>query len=157
MVLFLTLLSLALMRINSFVHAQDSAEDFDPLTDFCRRFAHRTAVIDRRLYIDGGYVDYRGGVYPDTVNYTNSYLLYLDLEDIVETFPVLYTNLSKPSEVPSVVGGTIWPDTVNKYLYLYGGEYNWTSTPPSRYTLWYYDVLYDTWDAKTGDSEILLC
>lgn len=93
MVFFLTLLSFALMRIDSSVHAQDSAEDFDPLTDFCRRFAHRTAVIDRRLYIDGGYVDYGGGVYPDTVNYTNSYLLYLDLEDIVETFPVLYTNL----------------------------------------------------------------
>jgi hypothetical protein len=29
----------------------------DPLRDFCRRFSHQTAVIDQRLYIDGGYVN----------------------------------------------------------------------------------------------------
>jgi hypothetical protein len=29
----------------------------DPLKDFCRRFSHQTAVINRHLYIDGGYVN----------------------------------------------------------------------------------------------------
>lgn len=29
----------------------------DPLRDFCRRFSHQTAVIGRKLYIDGGYVN----------------------------------------------------------------------------------------------------
>lgn len=29
----------------------------DPLRDFCRRFSHQTALINRHLYIDGGYVD----------------------------------------------------------------------------------------------------
>jgi len=28
----------------------------DPLRDFCRRYGHQTAVIDRKLYIDGGWV-----------------------------------------------------------------------------------------------------
>lgn len=27
-----------------------------PLDDFCRRYGHQTAVIDRKLYIDGGWV-----------------------------------------------------------------------------------------------------
>jgi hypothetical protein len=29
----------------------------DPLRDFCRRFSHQTALINRQLYIDGGYVN----------------------------------------------------------------------------------------------------
>jgi hypothetical protein len=28
----------------------------DPLKDFCRRYDHQTAVIDRKLYIDGGWL-----------------------------------------------------------------------------------------------------
>lgn len=28
----------------------------DPLKDFCRRYGHQTTVIDRTLYIDGGWV-----------------------------------------------------------------------------------------------------
>lgn len=28
----------------------------DPTQDVCRRFGHQTAVIDRKLYIDGGWV-----------------------------------------------------------------------------------------------------
>jgi hypothetical protein len=30
----------------------------DPLLNFCRRFGHQTAVIDQKLYIDGGLVDW---------------------------------------------------------------------------------------------------
>ena len=28
----------------------------DPLKDFCRRYGHQTAVIDEKLYIDGGWL-----------------------------------------------------------------------------------------------------
>jgi hypothetical protein len=30
----------------------------DPIKDFCRRFDHQTAVIDNRLYIDGGLLNW---------------------------------------------------------------------------------------------------
>ena len=135
--------------------AQDPSDaTFDPLTEFCRRFAHRTTQIDRRIYIDGGYVDYGGGVYPYTINYTNTYLLYLDLDDIQATFPVERANLSKPSYVPSLIGGTLWADTVNKYFYMYGGEYNWTTSPAAQFSLWYYDALYDKWNSKYVGSNV---
>jgi len=29
----------------------------DPIKDFCRRFSHQTTIIDRKLYIDGGYLN----------------------------------------------------------------------------------------------------
>lgn len=114
MVLPKTFVSFASLLTISLVHAQESVQDFNPLTDFCRRFAHRTAVIDNKLFIDGGYVDYGGSVYPDTINYTNTYLLYTDLDTIANQFPVEYANLSKPSDVPSLAGGVLWADTVNK-------------------------------------------
>ncbi len=48
-----------------------------------------------------------------------------------------------------MAGGSLWADTVNKYLYLYGPEkYNWTTFPSSTYELWYYDALHDEWDSK---------
>jgi hypothetical protein len=30
----------------------------DPVEKFCRRFGHQTALIDRKLYIDGGTINY---------------------------------------------------------------------------------------------------
>ena len=42
----------------------------DPLTDFCRRFGHQTAVIDRRLYIDGGLVNWNP-ISQNPLNYTS--------------------------------------------------------------------------------------
>jgi len=32
---------------------------FDPLKDFCRRWGHQSAIVDRKLYIDGGLVNYK--------------------------------------------------------------------------------------------------
>lgn len=127
---------------------------FDPVNDYCRRFSHQTALLDRRLYIDGGYVNYGMNVYPDTKNQTNTYLLFVNLNELQNGYPLPYANLSKPSYVPSVAGGILWPDTVNKILYLYGGEYNWTADPPSRPALWYYDVRQDQWDSRPIDSGI---
>lgn len=39
----------------------------DPLEDFCRLHSHRTAIVDRKLYIDGGFVNWS----PLTSNPTN--------------------------------------------------------------------------------------
>ncbi|KAK5688994.1 hypothetical protein LTS10_000974 [Elasticomyces elasticus] len=102
----------------------------------------------------GGLVDYGGSISSSTTNFTNTYLLYLDLDYLADlNFPVGYANLSKPSNVPSVSGGILWADSVNKVFYQYGGEYNWTSPPPSQYTLWAYDAIYNTWNA-TGAGGI---
>lgn len=39
--------------------AGTSIAQFDPVRDFCRRWAHQTAVVDRKLYLDGGLVNYK--------------------------------------------------------------------------------------------------
>jgi hypothetical protein len=118
----------------------------DPLNDFCRRFAHQTTIVGNRLFIDGGLVNYGGSVSPSTTNYTNTYLLYLDLDHVNQGLPLGFANLSKPANVPSVQGGILWADTVNKLFYLYGGEFNWTTPPPAQYQLWMYDTFYNTWN-----------
>ncbi|KAK5746447.1 hypothetical protein LTR17_000827 [Elasticomyces elasticus] len=131
---------------------QDSSS-FDPLNDYCRRFGHQTAVIGNKVFISGGLVNYGGSISDSAINYTNTHLLYTDLDNLTDDFPTEYANLSKPSYVPSVSGGVLWADSVNEVFYQYGGEYNWTSPPPSQYTLWKYDVVFDTWNA-TGAGGI---
>jgi hypothetical protein len=37
---------------------QSSWQQKDPLQDFCRRFGQQSAVIDEKLYLDGGLVDW---------------------------------------------------------------------------------------------------
>lgn len=32
---------------------------YDPVKDFCRRFGHQSAVVDSRLYVDGGLVNWK--------------------------------------------------------------------------------------------------
>jgi hypothetical protein len=40
----------------------------DPILDFCRRYGHQTALVKRKLYIDGGYVNANPiSQYPDAV------------------------------------------------------------------------------------------
>lgn len=38
----------------------------DPVNNFCRRYSHQSTVIDDRLYIDGGYINY--GDFPGNPN-----------------------------------------------------------------------------------------
>lgn len=45
----------------------------DPVKDFCRRWGHQTAVIDRKLYIDGGQVDWNP-LSQNPLNYTSKTL-----------------------------------------------------------------------------------
>ncbi|KAF1347039.1 hypothetical protein BDV97DRAFT_371569 [Delphinella strobiligena] len=130
---------------------QVSIQQFNPLTDFCRRFAHQTTIIDRKLYIDGGLVNYGGSLQSDPTNYTNTWLLYADLDVLYMSFPQEYDNLTKNATVPSVQGGVLWADTVNKLFYVYGGEYPSGSTAEP-FTLWVYDVIYDQWNETTTDT-----
>lgn len=57
--------------------------------------------------------------------------------------PQLYANLSKNATIPSVHGGMLWADNVNKNFYLFGGEYQ--QTPPSELSLYSYDVINNFW------------
>jgi len=38
--------------------SQAVAAQPDPVKNFCRRFGHQAAVVDRKLYIDGGLLNY---------------------------------------------------------------------------------------------------
>ncbi|KAF3905646.1 hypothetical protein ABW21_db0204761 [Orbilia brochopaga] len=133
--------------------------NFDPILQFCRRFSHQTAVVDNRLFIDGGYLQIKSlnpSDPPDSSNYSNPDILYHDLSTTFRNgtdlgMPPLQTNLrSKPANVPNVAGGTLWADATNKKLYLYGGKF--TNAQPVPFNLWMYDTLYDTWQVvnQTG-------
>lgn len=45
---------------------------------------------------------------------------------------------------------------MNKYLYLYGGEHNWTTIPSATPDLWYYDTLYDKWYKKQRNVDDIM-
>lgn len=63
--------------------------------------------------------------------------------------PQVYNNVSKPANVPSVSGGALWADTVNKMMYLYGGEFQ---SSPQTFSMWSYDALYDKWANVNPDA-----
>lgn len=116
----------------------------DPINNFCRRWGHQTAVVDDKLYIDGGLLTYNPA--PRTPeNFSNPYLIYHDLSETSQSgMPPPYANLSKNSSIPNVHGGILWPDDVNKRLYLFGGEF-YQETPWS-FSLYAYDIINDHWD-----------
>ncbi|KAF2651405.1 hypothetical protein K491DRAFT_665552 [Lophiostoma macrostomum CBS 122681] len=118
----------------------------DPLKDFCRLFGHQTAVVDRQLYIDGGYVNW-SPVSDSSINYTSTWLRNGHLDTENEGFPQ-ESLLTKNATVPSVAGGILWPDTANKILYSYGGEYG--NGQPEDYKMWYYDIVYNTWNVSNS-------
>ncbi|KAK0106774.1 hypothetical protein ONS95_003498 [Cadophora gregata] len=128
-----------------------SLQQKDPVKDFCRRFGHQTAVIDRWLYIDGGLVDWNP-ISQNRNNYTNSWLSFQDLDSSPPSIevPQLYANLSKNQSIPSVSGGILWQDDVNKRFYLYGGEYS--NISPNAPNLISYDVLEDNWHSLGAPS-----
>lgn len=47
-----------------------SVQQKDPLGDFCRIWGHQTALVDRRLYIDGGMVNWNP-LKDNPANYTS--------------------------------------------------------------------------------------
>lgn len=135
-----TLLLLPLLLSCCLVGIADAQHN--PIKDFCRRWGHQSAVVDGKLYIDGGLVNYKP-FSSSSQNLSNSFFLYNDLETEVEGMPPLYANLSKNQTIPTVSGGILWEDSVNKRLYLYGGEYY--NAPPAAFNLYSYDILNDDW------------
>ncbi|KAF2204718.1 hypothetical protein GQ43DRAFT_468844 [Delitschia confertaspora ATCC 74209] len=124
----------------------------DPLKDFCRRWGHQTAEVDGKLYIDGGQVTWNPQS-ANPLNYTNIWLLYSDLNTTTGDIgmPLQYANLTKNSSVPSVSGGILWPDEVNKVFYLYGGEYQGN---PEEFTFWAYDTILNQWNVTQFKSNV---
>lgn len=56
-----------------------------------------------------------------------------------------------------VSGGVLWPDTVNKLFYLFGGEYSDTEELKKKnsqggFNLWFYDTIYNKWDKPRSDG-----
>lgn len=74
----------------------------------------------------------------------DTFLSYHDLDHItLDSMPQLYSNLSKNATIPSVNGGILWADDVNKKFYLFGGEYY--QTPPIDPALYCYDTINNYW------------
>ncbi|KAI9166792.1 Kelch repeat-containing protein [Paramyrothecium foliicola] len=121
-----------------------SYQQRDPIKSFCRRWGHQAAVVDEKLYVDGGLITWNPmAQFPE--NYTNPYLIYHDLKTVANSgMPPPYANLSKNSSIPNVHGGVLWPDDVNKRIYLYGGEFY--DHMPWPLALYAYDILHDQWD-----------
>lgn len=142
--------------------------------NLCRRWGHQTCVIDDRLYLDGGRIspgpDFESNIKQSSImesvpeiprhradKSSDTKLMYEDFVDSAgfsRNFPVQYNNLSKPDFVPSLEGGTLWPDSVNKVFYLYGGRYQ-ENERPYPFNLWKYDIITNNWSSVEGTpSEI---
>lgn len=83
------------------------------------------------------------------------YFIYHDLSLVSSSgMPPPYANLSKNSSIPNVNGGVLWPDTVNKRIYLYGGEFY--KETPWPFALYSYDIINNYWDnyAVPGSPDI---
>ncbi|KAL8416379.1 hypothetical protein RB596_006799 [Gaeumannomyces avenae] len=126
--------------------AQVSLQQQDPVKNFCRRFAHQTTIVDRKLYIDGGFVNWNP-VAQNPENATNSWLLYQDLSSSsLSGMPQLHANLSKNESIPQLNGGVLWPDEVNKRFYQYGGAFN-KQGDMRTFELFSYDIMHNKWDS----------
>lgn len=62
--------------------AHFSAAQVDPIKNFCRRFGHQTAIIDRKLYIDGGFVNYNP-ISQNSKNYSSMYRVLPSVNPII--------------------------------------------------------------------------
>lgn len=124
----------------------------DPIKEFCRRWGHQTAEVDGKLYIDGGMVAWNP-LSTNPRNYTNTWLVYSDLNSTTQTvgMPDQYANLTKNSTVPSVSGGVLWADKVNKCFYQFGGQFQ---DSPIDFSFWTYDTVLDQWNETSPKSNV---
>jgi hypothetical protein len=132
--------------------ASPSLQAKDPIQDFCRRWGHQTAEVDGKLYIDGGQVTWNP-MSTNPLNYTNTWLLYSDLNTTTQGpgMPEQFANLTKNSTVPSVSGGVLWADNVNKCFYQFGGEYQ---SDPTDFSFWTYDTRLNQWNESSPKSNV---
>jgi hypothetical protein len=66
-------------------------------------------------------------------------------------FPKQYSNLSKPAGVPSLSGGYLWADEVNKCFYQFGGAVQ-EGASPQDFSMWTYDVVLNQWNTTNFKS-----
>lgn len=79
-------------------------------------------------------------------------LLYGDLNKTQGGMPTIHdTGLVKNSSVPSVAGGILWADTINKVFYSFGGYFPQLS--PVNYALWSYDAIFNQWNVATPSGD----
>ncbi|KAF1933018.1 uncharacterized protein M421DRAFT_98183 [Didymella exigua CBS 183.55] len=132
------------------VIAQESIQN--PLESFCRRYQHQTCVIDSKLYVDGGLAYYGKSVAASSHPERNTWLLWNDLSSLSSGLPPQYKNLTKGPDIPTVSGGVLWPDRVNKLFYLFGGAYDLGSQVKDFTNLWFFDTIYNTWNKTEYDG-----
>jgi hypothetical protein len=123
----------------------------DPTNNLCRRHQHQTCVIDSKLYVDGGLI-YYGKSIKDSRPERNTKLIWGNLSQLDSGLPPLHNDLPKGSDVPTVSGGVLWPDQVNKLFYLFGGEYN-NGSMQSFTGLWFFDTIYNKWDRAVSPDD----
>ncbi|KAK4103837.1 hypothetical protein N658DRAFT_419790, partial [Parathielavia hyrcaniae] len=118
---------LLLLLVRSFVHAfphirssstllsSRQADGVVEASSFLRRAYHSSAVLNRRVYIDGGEVSYKNG---EEITYMYSKtLLWIDLTDDWENESVPLLSSPKPPGVPNLRHGGIWVDRSKGVLY----------------------------------------
>ncbi|KAL2888299.1 Kelch repeat-containing protein [Ceratocystis lukuohia] len=134
---------------------QPSIQEYDPVANFCRRWGHRTTVVNDVLYIDGGMLNWpsnNADILP--TNVTNTFFFNQPLKSFSASagMPQLYNNITKPGSAPSTSGGALWGDSVNNKLYFYGGEYT-GQQPPQSLALWSYDISANNWSTVAYDKQ----
>jgi hypothetical protein len=65
--------------------------------------------------------------------------------------PSQYANLTKNATVPSVSGGVLWADEINKCFYMFGGQFQ---SNPSDFNFWAYDTVLDQWNETKYTSNV---
>lgn len=83
----------------------------------------------------------------------DTWLLYSDLNTTTQGpgMPEQFANLTKNSTVPSVSGGVLWADNVNKCFYQFGGEYQ---SDPTDFSFWTYDTRLNQWNESSPKSNV---
>lgn len=78
-------------------------------------------------------------------------LLYSDLLVLDNGgLPNMSAGLTKNSSVPSVSGGVLWADEVNKRFFAFGGYF--PNSLPTPFATWSYRTDHDAWDMVATDS-----
>ncbi|KAK4031684.1 hypothetical protein C8A01DRAFT_21140 [Parachaetomium inaequale] len=132
------------------VHRATADVPQNPRDNFCRRIGHQTTFIDDKLYIDSSFVNF--DTFPtDNKTYPNTWLGFQDFDNLTlrsddALWPNLNIGLNKdPNTIPTVHGGALWGDSVNKRFFLFGGE-NTKGVASTDFHLLSYDILNDEWD-----------
>lgn len=120
----------------------------DDATNYCKRWAHQSAMVNGTIYIYGGRM-----TTSDTQNSDewNNNFLTLDATKTWQISTPPLAALPQPSGPPAVASGNLWHSFTS--LFLYGGEYSEMPTvSPSSFALWSYDIPSQSWSQHSSPS-----